>query len=317
MNDIPENQEINMDDINFDEFENFDTSEEMQNLGNEDTDFNTSDFDNYTFEDQSNEETTELTDNVSADFSFDEMNDVDTMFEGAEDNQEPYFENVAEEMSAVEEFVEEPIISEDVSTMEEFVEEPVVSEEMSVTEEFVEEPVVSEEMSATEEFVEELVMSEDVSAVEEFVEDPIMSEDVSAVEEFVEEPVIYNQDHGLVNAEGNTSSEMSFEADACMDIDNIGAYRIVSPQNLKYIQWYSGNLEDEVYEFDKYSESAEFVGTESCNTIHVNVGYDTYGWNVQFSDGVMMSLRDVKEYQIRNGKLPNSSGRIVYGHNVL
>lgn len=241
MSDIQEDQEVNMGDINFDDFENFDASAEMQTSDNNEISFDTSEFDNLTFDEQSNIEISEASDNVSTDFSFDEMGnvDVDTMFDGRADKQEPYFENLATDVTSFETVANE--------------EEPVI---------------------------------------EEFVEEPVINDDVSNIDNYIDESL-------------------------CLDVDNVGAYNIVYPQNLKYIQWYSGNSDNEVYEFDKLSESAEFIGTKECNTIHVNVGYDTYGWNVQFSDGVVMSLRDVKEYQVRNGKLPNPSGRIVYGQKVL
>ena len=305
MSDIQEDQEVNMGDINFDDFENFDASAEMQTSDNNEISFDTSEFDNLTFDEQSNIEISEASDNVSTDFSFDEMGnvDVDTIFDGRADKQEPYFENLAtdvtsfetvanEEEPVVEEFVEEPVINEEEPVVEEFVEEPVINEEEPVMEEFVEEPVINEEEPVVEEYVEEPVINEEEPVVEEYVEEPVINDDVSNIDNYIDESL-------------------------CLDVDNVGAYNIVYPQNLKYIQWYSGNSDNEVYEFDKLSESAEFIGTKECNTIHVNVGYDTYGWNVQFSDGVVMSLRDVKEYQVRNGKLPNPSGRIVYGQKVL
>ena len=249
MSDIPENQEINMDDINFDEFENFSTSEDVAGLENIGADFDTTEFENMTFDEQSNGETGAFAEDASTDFSFDKFGDdeIAAMFEGDENKQEPYFESYAEDNALMGENLT------DVSEVQD-------SGEAVLTEEVVDEPVMAEEY-----------------VQEEFVSEPVVTEDV----------------------------------------DEVGAYSVISPNNSKYIQWYSGNSEDEMFEFEKTSESADFTGTENCNTIHVNVGYDTYGWNVQFSDGVVMSLRDVREYQIRNGKLPNNSGRIIYGKCVL
>jgi len=84
-----------------------------------------------------------------------------------------------------------------------------------------------------------------------------------------------------------------------------------------FLREYDGGLSDNVYSISKGFESADFNGNENCNTIHVNVGYDTYGWNVEFANSVMMSLRDVKEYQKRQGCLPFNSGTIRYGNKVL
>lgn len=87
--------------------------------------------------------------------------------------------------------------------------------------------------------------------------------------------------------------------------------------NIGNLRWYSGTSADKVFSISKGFESGEFVADEECKTIHVNVGYDTYGWEVQFSDGIVMNLRDVREYQIRNGKLPSENGRIIFGNSEL
>ena len=87
--------------------------------------------------------------------------------------------------------------------------------------------------------------------------------------------------------------------------------------NYGFLHWYSGGAEDAYFEFGRDSESGSFDADEECKAIHINVGYDTYGWEVQFSDGIVMNLRDVREYQIRNGRLPSSDGRIVYGQTSL
>lgn len=92
---------------------------------------------------------------------------------------------------------------------------------------------------------------------------------------------------------------------------------IEEPENATYLKWYSGSLSDKMFEISKGFEGGNFDADEECKTVHINVGYDTYGWEVQFSDGVVMNLRDVREYQIRNGRLPNPDGRIIYGQSSL
>ena len=84
-----------------------------------------------------------------------------------------------------------------------------------------------------------------------------------------------------------------------------------------FLRWYSGSSGDQMFEIARGFESGSFNADEECKTLHVNVGYDTYGWEVQFSDGVVMNLRDVREYQIRNGRLPSAEGRIIYGQSTL
>lgn len=81
-----------------------------------------------------------------------------------------------------------------------------------------------------------------------------------------------------------------------------------------FLKWYSGTSDDEYFKVSKESESSVLKGDRDRKAIHVNAGYDTYGWQVQFDNGINMNLRDVREYQLRNGKLPNSGGIIVYGN---
>lgn len=99
--------------------------------------------------------------------------------------------------------------------------------------------------------------------------------------------------------------------------DKLDLPSILDVGNIGYLKWYSGSLTDKMFKIEKGFESSTFYADEECKTIHVNVGYDTYGWEVQFSDGVVMNLRDVREYQIRNGKLPSSDGRIIYANSTL
>lgn len=80
-----------------------------------------------------------------------------------------------------------------------------------------------------------------------------------------------------------------------------------------FARWYSGNYDEAAFELDRHSVSDVLQGDKNRQVIHINVGYDTYGWQVQFADGVSMNLRDVREYQLRNGRLPNPNGTIIYG----
>ena len=88
-------------------------------------------------------------------------------------------------------------------------------------------------------------------------------------------------------------------------------------KKIGFLKWYSGELKDKCFEIDKNFESSTFEADEECKTLHINVGYDTYGWQVQFADGMLMNLQDVREYQIRNGRLPSFDGRVVYGQRTL
>ncbi len=88
-------------------------------------------------------------------------------------------------------------------------------------------------------------------------------------------------------------------------------------KKIGFLKWYSGELKDKCFEIDRNFESSTFEADEECKTLHINVGYDTYGWQVQFADGMLMNLQDVREYQIRNGRLPSFDGRVIYGQRTL
>ena len=90
-------------------------------------------------------------------------------------------------------------------------------------------------------------------------------------------------------------------------------------QKLKYkiSKWYSGSLHDKYFEFDALSESAEFVGNDEVKAIHLNVENNTLGWNVQFDNGVTLGLHDLREYQMKYGKLPSANGVVQFGQKRL
>lgn len=85
------------------------------------------------------------------------------------------------------------------------------------------------------------------------------------------------------------------------------------PEPAGFAHWFSGNRDEGAFELDKNSLPAVLQGDAEHRVLHVNVGYDTYGWVVQFDNGICMNLRDVREYQLRNGNLPSSNGKISYG----
>lgn len=84
-------------------------------------------------------------------------------------------------------------------------------------------------------------------------------------------------------------------------------------EQLRCLKFYSGSLGDKYFELSGNSPAAEFAGNEEINSIHVNCGASTYGWNVSFENGVAMSLRDLREYQVRYGKMPDNAGIISCG----
>ncbi len=89
----------------------------------------------------------------------------------------------------------------------------------------------------------------------------------------------------------------------------------VSGGEAAYVKWFSGASDSQYFEVSRQTEPYVIEGNDVCQAIHVNCGYDTYGWIVTFDNGTVMSLSDVREYQLRNGNLPDENGVIRYGEN--
>lgn len=102
-------------------------------------------------------------------------------------------------------------------------------------------------------------------------------------------------------------AENEHSADA-ETVEDVNSYY----QENTYVRWYDGKSTEPQYEIDKNSESKTLIGTDDCKNIHINIGFDAYGWLVRFANGVIMSVDDVREYQLRNGVLPDSAGAITY-----
>ncbi len=125
--------------------------------------------------------------------------------------------------------------------------------------------------------------------------------------ELQEEPVSSVDDAFEAKTENEADGWSALEA-------NVGAEAVYGLEEAKgYARWYGGNYDDQAFEVDKQSVSGVLDGDDEHKVIHVNVGYDTYGWQVEFANGVVMNLRDVREYQLKNGALPAEDGAIVYG----
>ena len=79
-----------------------------------------------------------------------------------------------------------------------------------------------------------------------------------------------------------------------------------------FLRWYDGESSEAQFEVSKDSESTVLKGTDDCRVVHINIGFDAYGWLIRFDNGIIMSVSDVREYQLRNGMLPDTSGTITY-----
>lgn len=80
---------------------------------------------------------------------------------------------------------------------------------------------------------------------------------------------------------------------------------------------YSGSLADNYGRYSAASLGGEFEATPERNSIYLKIGKSAYGWSVRFDNGLVMSMADVREYQLRNGKLPQPDGIIAYGNKQL
>lgn len=179
------------------------------------------------------------------------------------------------------------------------------------------EGLMEENMDVLEDSPENLLdkaLSEDISEPENIESEQSVSEEMP--EDVLEqENVEEDTQEAFSYPEETAANEETDEAPNRADGYPVSSEN--SAQNIGNLRWYSGTSEDKIFTLSKGFESGEFVADEECQTIHVNVGYDTYGWEVQFSNGVVMNLRDVREYQIRNGKLPSENGRIIFGNSEL
>ena len=338
MSDIENSDNVDFDDINFDEFENFANSDEFKDMftaeGNGE---------NLPNEQIADDPMISTTGDFSGVFSFDAIGEGEVYVDN-QARQEPYFEaapETADEMNS--EFAQDFAENSETAQEEKFFDN-ANSENGEISLENNDDfyanadtPVIetSDEAIEQEYLIQEYELPSDIEAL---AEDVIQPQEVSIVEDIespqaidtlsdIEGDIVVEPQETMVEEQEVVENVASVEEEGAYDGANnfsddtnnvnVGAFSVVAPENMKYLKWYSGASTDEVYEFGKSSASAEFVGTSTCKTIHVNIGYDSYGWVVQFADGVFMSLRDVREYQIRNGKLPNSSGRIVYGQTSL
>jgi len=113
----------------------------------------------------------------------------------------------------------------------------------------------------------------------------------------------------------NMSNSMA-EENSYLDYNNILADHNLSEYS-NFVEWYSGDSQEQRFEVNKNTASQIISGNNECRTIHLNIGLSSYGWHISFANGVIMSVADVREYQLRNGKLPDSSGVIVYAQKKI
>lgn len=168
----------------------------------------------------------------------------------------------------------------------------------------------AESMISGEEVLESRVDTEPMTTTEEAYTPQTVSMPPAESEELYQSQNEMSwADSGQTQSSDNVWAD---EANIASPVDGI-----IESANLSFLQMYDGQAESKMYQLEKDFTETNFTGSPEMDTIHVNVGFDTYGWNVEFDNGVIMSLRDVKEYQRRQGSLPYDSGNISYGSNKL
>lgn len=118
----------------------------------------------------------------------------------------------------------------------------------------------------------------------------------------------------IAGAEENAFPLSGIETAAIATVVNAAASGCTAAEsNANFVKWYSGSVHDEMFEISKNDLPETISGDAVRRIVHVNAGYDSYGWLAEFDNGLTMSLEDVRKYQIRNGVLPSSNGVIRYG----
>ena len=184
-----------------------------------------------------------------------------------------------------------------------------ISVEVPEAENVFEQPPVGVE---TEENTDYSAADEDISAnfVDDGTEDESYSNQNDTVSENMENDEIDIEDDA-VDYDETKKNRVNINPMVIEDKDL--ALQGISEKSEEILRWYSGKLDDKTYELS-IDNMPEFLDTDkTIRVIHVSVA-SPYGWNVFFDNGIFMNLQDLQIYQTRHGKMPYSSGKIVYGN---
>jgi hypothetical protein len=72
-----------------------------------------------------------------------------------------------------------------------------------------------------------------------------------------------------------------------------------------------------IYLFSYKSKPSDFEGAEGKDEVCIDVGSSYYGWNVEFDNGIRMSLHDLAVYQNKHHRIPSDGGVISRGPSTL
>ena len=186
--------------------------------------------------------------------------------------------------------------------------------------------------------VDDLVGIDETGEAHSFIDD-----DLAIEQEAVQEAAEVAEESGLADAietEPETvqevGQEVTFEeaesevaSEVAQDVtfdeaepEAVGEAEFVNTQSSNQSAIYLENLAAQSYSLgslENYLQVTahdlpeQFVADDVQNSIQINAGNSDYGWSVIFDSGVVMGMCDVKEYQLRNGKLPTPNGALCYG----
>lgn len=153
--------------------------------------------------------------------------------------------------------------------------------------------------------------------VQEVGQEVTFEEAESEVASEVGQEVTFDEAESEVASE--VGQEVSFDE---AESEAVGEAEFVNTQSSNQSAIYLENLAAQSYSLgslENYLQVTahdlpeQFVADDVQNSIQINAGNSDYGWSVIFDSGVVMGMCDVKEYQLRNGKLPTPNGALCYG----
>lgn len=240
-----------------------------------------------------------------------EWPDAETPLQEAEEEIAENSENKEEETAVQEVEIEETPVDEESILSE----EPGEADLTPVAEEYSEIPEPEENADKTSEEPEEEIIleTENDSSPEAEAEENYSDEEIAR--ELGDEEVSVPEENAVQTE--IPAPEMPIMQEEVSE-SRYPEHPTLSEKELnRFLKWYSGKSDNDYIEFSTEYESGEIEGTEECKALNVKVGNSYYGWNVKFDNGLTMSLRDVRDYQLYYGKLPDSGGIISFGELTL
>ena len=201
-----------------------------------------------------------------------------------------------------------------------FIDDDLAIEPEAVQEaaEVAEESGLADAIETEPETVQEVSFDEtEPEAVQEVGQEVTFEEAESEVASEVGQEVSFDETEP--EAASEVAQDVTFEE---AESEAVGEAEFVNTQSSNQSEIYLENLAAQSYSLgslENYLQVTahdlpeQFVADDVQNSIQINAGNSDYGWSVIFDSGVVMGMCDVKEYQLRNGKLPTPNGALCYG----